>query len=170
LPRKAGAGARCRVKGRHQNPSAISLEPYLCAMPRLILIRHAEAVAHAPQGDLKRPVDSAGIPPTRCAWALTLTLRVSFQSSPLFHRPGVRATRSTACCRKFPQKPPVRNRRFALRRRWLMSCGALLNEHPLFHKHLADRRAQSGSRGICSLSRWTAKTPMPRSATSRPLA
>jgi phosphohistidine phosphatase len=31
-----------------------------CTMPRLILIRHAEAVAHAPQGDLKRPLTARG--------------------------------------------------------------------------------------------------------------
>jgi phosphohistidine phosphatase len=29
-------------------------------MPRLLLIRHAEAVAHAPQGDLERPLTARG--------------------------------------------------------------------------------------------------------------
>jgi phosphohistidine phosphatase len=30
-------------------------------MPRLLLIRHAEAVAHAPQGDLERPLTDRGL-------------------------------------------------------------------------------------------------------------
>ncbi len=42
-------------------PPAIFLERYPCAMPRLLfLIRHAEAVAHAPQGDLERPLTTQG--------------------------------------------------------------------------------------------------------------